>query len=192
MNIALLILAAGKSSRMKTAKQLLPVGDKTLLGISIENAQKTNAENIFCVLGANANKIKSSIKKYNINIIKNLNFENGLGSSIACGIQYLQEFNFDAALIILGDQPVVSSDYLNTFISNFEKNPDFIFASEYPEKYGVPAIFPKRYFPDLLKLQGEKGAGDFLNNKLVAVKTINFPVNLTDIDTPEDYKNFIQ
>ena len=192
MKIAVLILAAGSASRMKTAKQLLPIGGKTLLGISIENAQKTNAENIFCVLGANADQIKCSIKNYKVEIIENLDFQEGLGSSISCGIKNLDKYLFDAVLIILGDQPKITSEYLNTLISNFKKSPNFIFASKYGAKNGVPAIFPRVYFPDLLKLQGEKGAADFLNNEIANVKTIEMNVDLTDIDTPEDYKNFIQ
>ncbi|MGS0747640.1 nucleotidyltransferase family protein [Halpernia sp. GG3] len=192
MKIAVLILAAGTASRMKTAKQLLPIGGKTLLGISIENAQKTNAENVFCVLGANADQIKCSITNYKVEIIENLDFQKGLGSSISCGIKNLDKHSFDAVLIILGDQPNVTSEYLNALISNFEKSPEFIFASKYGTKNGVPAIFPRLYFPDLLKLQGEKGAADLLNSELIIVKTIEMTPDVTDIDTPEDYKKFVQ
>lgn len=191
MKIALLILAAGSSSRMKTTKQLLAVGDKTLLGLSIENALKTNVEKVFCVLGANSKEIKPSIKRYKIQILENSNFIEGLSSSICCGIDNLQN-SFDAVLIMLGDQPNITSHYLNALIFSFKKNPDFIFASKYLNKNGVPAIFPREYFPELLKLQGEKGAVDLLNSKGINVKTIDMTVDLTDIDTPEDYKNLIQ
>ncbi|SFH81646.1 nucleotidyltransferase family protein [Halpernia frigidisoli] len=192
MKIALLILAAGNSSRMKTAKQLLPVGDKTLLGLTIENALKTHVEDIFCVLGANSTEIRSNIKDYNIDIIENLNYTEGVSSSISCAIKYLEKSSFDAALIMLGDQPNIKADYLNALILNFKKKPDHIFASKYSKKNGVPAIFPLKYFPDLRKLQGEKGASDLLNNDVLDVKTIDMKVDLTDIDTPEDYKNFIK
>jgi molybdenum cofactor cytidylyltransferase len=192
MKIALLILAAGSSTRMKTAKQLLPVGDKTLIGLTIEKALQTDVEKIFCVLGANAEEIRSNIKGYEIEVIENINFQNGLGSSISCGIQNLEKYSCDAVLIMLGDQPNITSDYLNNLISSFEKNPNFIFASKYFKKNGVPAIFPRKYFPDLLKLQGEKGAAELLNNENLNVKTVEMKVDLTDIDTPEDYKNFIQ
>mgnify|MGYP000901037785 CR=1 FL=1 len=59
MNIAILILAAGSSSRMGASKQLLPAGKTTLLGVTIEIASQTNANKVFCVLGSNAEAIKN-------------------------------------------------------------------------------------------------------------------------------------
>lgn len=191
MKIAIIILAAGKSSRMKTAKQLLPIGDTTLLGFSINNALKSNADETFCVLGANYDRVRSSIEKYNVEIIQNENFEEGLSSSIVVGIQHLKNKNFDGALIILGDQPKISSDYLNCLIDNFKRNKNSIFASDYSGKKGVPAIFPKNHFKDLLQLNGDKGAGLLLNNLIFNVKGVDFKVDLTDLDTPEDHNSFI-
>ena len=68
-NIAVLVLAAGKSSRMKSIKQLEKINQKTLLDITLEKIKNIFSDDIFCVLGANADKVKSEIVTKNINFI---------------------------------------------------------------------------------------------------------------------------
>ena len=60
-NLAILVLAAGKSSRMKSIKQLEKITNKTLLEITLDTAKKVTRKNIFCVLGANAKKIQQKM-----------------------------------------------------------------------------------------------------------------------------------
>jgi molybdenum cofactor cytidylyltransferase len=191
MNVALVILSAGSSNRMGTAKQLLPIGDTTLLGLVITNALKTNANKVICVLGANVELIKKSISKFDIDIITNKNHQEGLSSSIVEGINHIEDKNFDAALIILGDQPKVDSKYLNILMRSFEDNPTKITASEYSKHSGVPAVFPTSYFKQLQLLKGDKGAKDFLNVHKANVISIKSE-KLMDIDTQEEYRNFLK
>ena len=77
-NIAFLVLAAGKSSRMNSIKQLEKINGETLLDIALEKVNSLFPENVFCVLGANADEIKQEITSKNIQFINNPNFENGL------------------------------------------------------------------------------------------------------------------
>ncbi|MGB0891820.1 MAG: nucleotidyltransferase family protein [Flavobacteriaceae bacterium] len=188
---AVLILAAGSSSRMGNPKQLLPYKNTTLLGNAIEQAQKSNTNAVFCVLGANAEIIKKSIEKNPIETIYNPNYKDGLSSSIVTGIDYLSDKNFDAVLILLADQPKITSSFLNQLLKTSEENPSKIIACNYDKNIGVPAIFPKKYFVELLKLKGDKGAKEIINNhSSEIIKMASF--NLIDIDTKEDYKNLIK
>lgn len=189
MKSAILILAAGSSSRMGTPKQLLPYKKTTLLGYSIEQAKHIGPKHVFCVLGANAEMIEKSIEKYQIETIYNPDFKHGLSSSIVIGVNILQH-NFDTILIMLADQPNVDANYLNKIIKTSKENPSKIIASNYQGKIGVPAIFPKKYFKNLLFLEGDKGAKELLNNHQSEVIKMK-PFNLTDIDTKEDYQNLI-
>tara|TARA_R110000751_G_scaffold174236_1_gene280614 strand:+ start:272 stop:853 length:582 start_codon:yes stop_codon:yes gene_type:complete len=191
MNVAILILSAGSSTRMGTTKQLLPIGNKTLLGLSIENALQTNAKKVFCVLGSNAENIKNSISQYDIEIIINPNFKEGLSSSIVEGLNHIENSNFDSVLIMLSDQPKVDSNYINLLILSSEKNPTQITASQYEKTIGVPAIFPKKFFKQLQQLEGDKGAKDFLNTHKAQVISIKSD-KLIDIDTQDDYLNFLK
>lgn len=191
MNIAIVILAAGSSSRMGQAKQLLPIKQTTLLGIAIEQAQNSNAKKVYCVLGKHADLIQESIKTYNIEIIHNPNYKNGLSSSIVTCIEHLQSKSVDAILIMLADQPKVDAAYLNVLIDSFAQHPTKISASYYSGTYGVPAIFPWSYVDQLLKLEGDKGAKALLNSKKVQVIALKSD-KLIDIDTPNEYHNFLK
>ena len=188
MKTVILILAAGSSSRMGEPKQLLPFKNTTLLGNAIEQAKNSKSNAVFCVLGANEEIIKKSIENYKIETIFNPNFKNGLSSSIVAGIHHLSTKNFDSVLIMLADQPSVNSEYLNNLIKTSINNPSKITASNYQNKMGVPAIFPKSYFQKLLNLKGDKGAKVLLNENHSEIIKMN-PFNLTDIDTKEDYQN---
>lgn len=195
-NIAILILAAGKSSRMNSIKQLEKIDGKTLLEITLNKIKSIYSSTIFCVLGANSDKIKSEINTKNIQFIKNDNFENGLSSSIVSGINYFKkkELNFDGVFILLADQPAIEITYLENMLHLFLENKDTIIASNYGLKLGVPVIFPKKYFSKLLLIKGDKGAKEFINNRIEKVLTPKQKTNFLDIDTKEDlqlYKNSI-
>ncbi|MGS0528175.1 nucleotidyltransferase family protein [Zobellia nedashkovskayae] len=102
--IAILILAAGASTRMGQPKQLLPWKDTTLLGHAIQTVKSTDAIEVVTVLGANAKLIQSQIKEEVI-FIQNTDWQSGLGGSIACGTEWLLQSNieFDGILITLAD-----------------------------------------------------------------------------------------
>ena len=190
MNVAILILAAGDSTRMGSPKQLLPLGDKTMIGCAIENALQSQANKVFCVLGANSEKINPSIENYDIETILNSNYKKGLSSSIVKGIETLQAAAFDAVLIMLADQPNVTTEYINTLIDAYRENPKNIITSKYSKTHGVPAVFPRKLYNQLQQLKGDKGAKTFLNasKNIIGIDT-NQP--LIDIDTQEDYLNHL-
>ncbi|BAO76964.1 nucleotidyltransferase family protein [Winogradskyella sp. PG-2] len=189
-NISILILAAGNSNRMGTSKQLLPVGKTTLLGVTIENALLSNANKVYCVLGANAKIITESISNYNVDTIFNSKYKSGLSSSIVKGIEHIEEENLDAVLILLGDQPFIESIYINEIIDAYTKHDKTIIASLYKTSLGVPALIPKKYFNDLLKLKGDNGAKSFFKTQKENIISIKNG-KLMDIDTKEQYQDFI-
>ncbi|WP_428742555.1 nucleotidyltransferase family protein [Tenacibaculum sp.] len=189
---AILILAAGSSSRMGTIKQLLPYKNTTLLEWAIEQAQKSNTKNVFCVLGANREIIEKHISKKTTELIYNPDYQEGLSTSIVNGIKYLQTKEFESVLIMLADQPHLTFEYLNSLIKISEENPSKIIASNYQDKIGVPAIFSEKYFSELLSLKGDKGAKAFLQNHRDIIIEANTPQNLIDIDTPDDYQHLLK
>ncbi len=190
MNIATIILAAGNSSRMGTTKQLLPIGNTTLLGVVVKNALLSKTHKTYCVLGSNSEKIIPSLQEYDVEIILNPEYKTGLSSSIVKGINHVKTQNFDAVLIMLGDQPLVDTSFINNLIALYYKNPSCIAASNYAKGVGVPAIFPKEFFNELEKLKGDKGAKELLKAKKEQVYKAKFPVDLIDIDTYEEYLAF--
>ena len=188
---AILIMAAGAATRMKTPKQLLPWGTKTLVENAITEAQNSLADSVHLVLGANAVLIKKQIFENDLNFLENPHWNLGLGDSIAFGVREVlkKEVDLTSILIMLADQPLINSDYLNKLIKasgHYEKG---IIASLYGEKKGVPALFSKDYFPALSQLTGEHGAKYILNNNTKDICSIECKNLITDIDTPEDYQH---
>jgi molybdenum cofactor cytidylyltransferase len=193
MQLVILILAAGKSSRMGSIKQLLKVNGKTLLNSAIETSKKLTNVGITCVLGANAKEIKKETDSDKIDFVINKNYESGLSSSIITGIKHLQEQNtsFDGVLILLADQPAISVAYYKEMVAIFTNEKNKIIASNYGHKFGVPVIFPKSFIKNLLEIKGDKGAKEFLQQNKNDILSPKLLVNLLDIDTPKDYKLYI-
>ena len=185
-NIAVLILAAGNSSRMKRPKQLVKIGNNFLLEMVLSKG-KSLVKDVYCVLGANNTAIRHEISVPNIHFLNHINYDKGLSASIAFGISQitLEAQNYDGVLILLGDQPAIEKDYLNDMIALFCKKTATIIASNYGHKLGVPAIFPKNYFSTLQELSGDFGAKNLLS-KNKAVIAFSKQTNFIDIDTEED------
>ena len=186
--LAHIILAAGSSSRLGTEKQLLPWSDKSLIQHAVTESLKLKGVKTLVVLGYHAALIKEEIKYYGVDIVENQNWDIGIGSSISCGVKRVSEnVVFRGVLISLVDQPLLDYQYLKKMIACFQKDITRPVATEYNLKLGVPAIFPKVYFRDLIDLQGDEGAKKILNTVDI-IKTINAVGLHLDIDTFEDYE----
>ncbi|MDC3210710.1 nucleotidyltransferase family protein [Saprospiraceae bacterium] len=186
-NIAIIILAAGSSSRLGRPKQLLELNGKTLLQKSIETALNVSI-NVTVVLGANENLVRPTISGFPINIILNENWISGISGSIQTGMSALKNNEFQAVLIMLCDQPFINASILKGMIEVFEKNKFPIVASEYEKKVGVPAIFDASFFQKLKMLKGQKGAKKLIMNNLDKTKSFMFENGKIDIDTEEDWQ----
>ncbi|WP_297802219.1 nucleotidyltransferase family protein [uncultured Polaribacter sp.] len=187
-NIAIVILAAGKSSRMNAIKQLEKINNKTLLEITLEKVKNIFSDNIFCVLGSNHDQIINKTNSEDIEFIKNKHFENGLSSSIVASLNYfkINKLYFDGIFILLADQPAIETSYLEAMYHLFQEKKHLIIASNYGNKLGAPVIIPKKHFSSLLLIEGDKGAQEFINNKKNEVIYPIQTTNLLDIDTKED------
>lgn len=194
-NIAILILAAGTSSRMgNRIKQLLPWGDTTLLGNAIEKAEASMADDYYIILGAHIESIKVAMKLNNSKVIHNPDWQNGLGSSIAIGVHHLTltHKTYDAVLIMLADQPLIDTDYLNAIVAMCQNNKASIVTTAYKNRSGVPAIFAAQHFSELKKLNKGFGAKDIINQYKDATLVINPDGKEVDIDTWDEYQKLHQ
>ena len=189
--LVFLILAAGNSSRMGVSKQLLKWKEANLLQHAMNTVEKVSSQNLV-VLGANYSKIKSQIDDKNIRVLCNQNWQKGLGNSISFGIKYIKESltNIDNVLIMLADQPLIDADFLEQMIETHKLYPKKIICTSYQnERLGVPAIFNKIYFDDLMQLNNDKGAKELLKKYTIDVIAINGGIVIRDIDTLAEYED---
>lgn len=184
-----IILAAGSSSRLGQPKQLLEFKGKTLLEIAVEAAQNSLADSSVIVLGANADLIVEKILHTKVDRVVNENWENGMASSMQKGLKYLMENSEpDQVILMLSDQPFVNNETLNSLIENKLNTNSEIIACSYNGTFGVPVLFTKKYFPELLSLTGNQGAKKLVMAHQDDLYAIDFPKGAIDIDTIEDYQ----
>ena len=193
-NIAVVILAAGESSRMHQAKQLLPWGTSTLLGKAIKEALQSNSTKVCVVLGAKAETIQMHFTATEVTWILNKNWKNGMGSSISCAINYLVHLKTDnkGILIMLCDQPLIDADYINKMISTFKRSNKGIVATAYKHSNGVPVLFDKKYLDDLSNLEGNMGAKQLIGDNSKDVVAISPNGKEKDLDTLEEYQQALK
>jgi molybdenum cofactor cytidylyltransferase len=186
-NIAIVMLAAGASTRLGQPKQLLRLGGKTLLAQICETALGVENQQVIVVLGANFEAIKPAIQHLPVQVFTNEKWAEGMGSSIACGMAHLPE-NADAVLLLLCDQPFVTTILLEKLVEKWRLSAASIVASAYGGSFGPPALFDQKYFPELAALQGQQGAKKLMEKHRENLKLVDFPEGATDIDTVEDWE----
>lgn len=182
--LAAVILAAGCSSRLGQAKQLVEFKGKTLLERASDAAARVNCGPIIVVIGANAGQIATRMSHSPAQFVENPDWEQGIGSSIRAGISRVQKAEPAAAavLLMLSDQPFVGEPQLSRLVQARQKTCKPIVCSQYAETVGVPAIFGREFFDELLQL-GEAGAKGLLIAHSDQCARVPMPEAERDIDT---------
>jgi molybdenum cofactor cytidylyltransferase len=193
MDVGIVILAAGSSSRMNQSKQLLEVKGEPLLLKSVRIALQSQAKKVVVVLGANETAHRKLIDRLSVEIVSNPEWQKGMGSSLKKGLHdILQIFPLmQSVIVMVCDQPLLTTAYLNQLIENSKSTKDSIVASYYSNTVGVPALFKKKLFDQLLSIADREGAKSILQENKNAITTIEFPGGETDLDTRSDYEKFI-
>jgi len=193
MNTAIVILAAGNSSRMGKPKQLLKFNGQTLLNIVITESLKTKFRPVVVVLGAYAAEIKQTSTNPEVIYSFNQDWENGMSSSISLGLKVVMENNpkIENVILTVADQVHISSEILEALQSKQEHSQKNIVASAYSQTTGTPTLFNKKYFDNLLVLRGSNGAKSLIKQYPDDTVTIPFELGNIDIDTETDYNNLI-
>ncbi|MCR4031932.1 MULTISPECIES: NTP transferase domain-containing protein [Flavobacterium] len=189
----IIILAAGNSSRLGRPKQLLKYKDSTLLKNTISEALKVEDSFLIVITGSNHDLIEKELNSPEILFSFNPEWENGMSSSIAKGIDELLLLNPDCEQCILAvcDQPFVTSSIFENLINEAIKTGKGIVASAYSETLGTPVLFQKKYFQELLDLNGQEGAKKLIKKYTEDVVSVSFEKGNIDIDTEEDYKTLL-
>ncbi len=188
--IVCLLLAAGSSSRMGKPKMLLPFNGKTFLQHAIDEIKATTNTELVIVTGCYHDLLKDILLLQQIPFIENENWEDGMGSSLQKGIRYVlkQYSNAAAVIIMVCDQPCISSDLLNELMEAKQHSGKGVIAAAYNGTTGTPVLFDKKYFNELALLTGQYGAKKIVQKNQEDVADIPFPLGAVDIDTADDYE----
>jgi molybdenum cofactor cytidylyltransferase len=190
MRSAGVVLAAGSSRRMGMPKQLLDFGGKPLLQVILEQANASRLDEVIVVLGAGADHIRELVGFGRARIIVNPDHASGMASSLVAGIAAIGD-DVDRAVVILGDQPDVSSSVLDDLLDLQERSGLPAAALNFDGLLHPPVVLSRELWPDLMNLEGDVGCRALIRQRPELVATLpgsgghRHPV---DIDTPQDYE----
>lgn len=192
-NIGILLLAAGSSSRLGRAKQLVAYKGQTLVHRSLQTAIEAGLGPIVVVLGARADAIGQELAGNNVHPVFNPEWEEGMAASIRCGVRHLQTVAPETAALILlvCDQPYITPGLLQSLVKAHTDTGKPIVTSAYAGTFGPPTLFHKILFPELLQLTGDVGARRILKHHADEVEALPFAAGQLDIDTDNDYQQML-
>lgn len=184
-----IILAAGESKRMGRPKMLLPLGERTILETVIDNASRAEVDGVVVVLGANAEKITAAIDHRPVELTVNPRYREGMLSSIQWGLNALPA-SARAALVMLGDQPLIASEVIDKIIKVYRQGNKGIVLPVYRERRGHPILIDLKYKEEVAQLDANIGlrALTYHNQEDVLEVAMDEPSILNDVDTEEDYQ----
>ena len=176
MRIAAVVLAAGESRRLGEPKQLVMLGDETLLERALRIGRESGCDPILVVLGASAELIRARCGLGKSIVVVNEEWAEGMGASVRAGVRALGS-DVDGCVVMTCDMPAVSPEHLRSLMRAGE-----VTASEYAGRRGVPAYFPRTMFGQLMESGGDAGARELLR----AASAIELKDGEVDIDTAAD------
>lgn len=189
--ITAIILAAGMSTRMGRPKQLLKVGNSTLVRIVTENVLLSNIDELLIVTGYQQKKVAAAINDLPVRVVFNPRYKDGQGTSLAMGVKSISD-SASAFMVFMVDQPMISASLINMLIEEFQKRSCLALRPVCKGVPGHPVIFSSSVSEYLKDLRGDEGARQVL--KKLEDKVEYFQVQdeavIFDIDTPENFKEF--
>ena len=183
--IAVIVLAAGRSTRMgATNKLVADIGGTPMVRRVVEAALASKAAPVLVVTGHMAEEVSSALAGHNVTFVANQDYATGLASSLKAGIGALPP-SCDGVLILLGDMPQIAPDHLDRLIAAFAT--DTIVVPVHEGRQGNPVLWPARIFPELLQLDGDAGAKRLIAVHAASVREVDLGTDaiFADIDTPE-------
>jgi molybdenum cofactor cytidylyltransferase len=182
--IAVVLLAAGGSSRLGSPKQLLVHQGKTLLRRAAEEACGSTCKPVVVVIGREPGKMRAELEGLPLRIVEHAAWAEGIGSSLAAGLAGLEA---DAAIVMLCDQPRVTLRDLDILAAAYRVKKRSVVTATYAGVRGPPVLFAREHFDALRALEGDRGARRVID-RARDVEEIPMPYAAVDVDTEEDYR----
>ncbi len=187
---AIILVAAGNSSRLGRPKQLLEVKGQKLLEYVALQACHSQATDVFVVLGSEKDTLRALLDKLDIHLVDNEHWEKGMGSSIKKGMQaVIAKGNYDSVIVSVCDQPYLTSQLFNQLI-NQPKEHKIITSAYNNQDFGPPTLFRKSIFENLLHIDDLSGARSLIIKHQKTLGLVAFPQGEIDLDTEADYENY--
>ena len=191
--ISAMILGAGASTRLGPPKQLLPYRGTTMLGWVVAQAEQASGlDEVIVVLGRAADEICERVNFGTAQVVENRVFGEGCSSSYRAGLAAIDSHSV-AIMIILGDQPGITPETIDTLAEEWRRTEAPIALCSYDGRKGHPMIFAQSMFDQLATLHGDKAAWKLVdaNANRVHEVALNVPFP-DDVNTIEDFERLVE
>jgi molybdenum cofactor cytidylyltransferase len=185
--VAAIVLAAGRSSRMGAHNKLLAdVAGKPMVRHVVETALASSTRPVLVVTGHMAVDVSAAVAGLDVKLVANADYATGLASSLKAGVRAVPA-ECDGVMVLLGDMPRIAPEHLDRLLESFAGKPDTIIVPVHEGRQGNPVLWPRRYFRELLQLDGDAGAKRLIagHGEQVREVEIGSDAVLADVDTPE-------
>lgn len=184
-----IVLAAGSSERMGRQKLLLDLAGKPVLRWVLEAALASQLDEIVCVARELNIREEISLKHGKLRWTVNERAAEGQSTSIIAGLRAISPRS-EAALFIVGDQPLLDPELINGLIDLFRKRSSLIVAPTFKGRSRNPVLFHRDLIPELLKLSGDRGGRGLIDRfkEKAAFLEWNDETPFADLDGWEDYE----
>jgi len=186
--VSAVVLAAGRSTRMGGPNKLLAeLNGQKLVRIVTQQALASKAKDVIVVTGHQAELVEKALEGLKVTFVRNPDFAGGLASSVKAGISAVPA-NADGAVICLGDMPMISAGLIDHLIEAFAPDRGNLIAVPVSDgRRGNPVLWSRRFFNELMTLDGDIGARHLIarHNEAVAEVPVEGDGAFLDIDTPQ-------
>jgi molybdenum cofactor cytidylyltransferase len=187
-NVAAIVLAAGRSTRMGGPNKLLAeLAGKKLVRIATEQALASKASEVIVVTGHQAELVEQALQGLKVKLVRNPDFAGGLASSVKAGIAAVSD-KVDGAVVCLGDMPLIDAALIDRLIEAFAPDRGNLIVVPVAEgRRGNPVLWSRRFFSELMTLDGDIGARHLIgkHGEAVAEVPVEGDSAFLDIDTPQ-------
>lgn len=189
--VGAIILAAGGSGRFGQPKQLLSFHGESLVRRAVCSANEAGCACVIVVAGEARDRIENELRETSAVVVENPEWQRGLGASIRCGLLHLRSLRpeLEAVVLLACDQPLVDASVIKSLIAKWENAGKPIVACSYANTLGIPALFDRSCFEELLALPKNSGAKALIQSRS-DVAQIEFEKGAIDIDTPADFEQY--
>jgi molybdenum cofactor cytidylyltransferase len=186
--IAAVILAAGRSTRMGGPNKLLAhIGGRPLVRIAAEEALASRAKPVIVVTGHQREQVEAAVAGLDVKLVHNPNFAGGLSTSVKAGLAAVPN-DVDGAIVCLGDMPQVKAPLIDQLAAAFDPEKGaLVVVPTVDGKRGNPVVWSRRFFHELMSLEGDVGARHVIGRypEAVAEVAVTDKAAFVDIDTPD-------
>ena len=189
--VGAIVLAAGSGSRMPGSQKLLLEFDgKPMVRHAMESASEGGCHQVVVVYAVD--DVREAIGS-DAELVHNPKARTGMASSLHAGLLAMRE-EIEAAVIVLGDQPLVGSRTIAALMRAWrrEGSRPAVAVTQAHGEWAPPVVLARELWAELMALKGDAGARQILQGHPELLDTVPAPGRPDDIDTPEDYAKIVR